>query len=284
MQQRYEFIDKQKKAYPVWLLCKIMQVSRSGFYKYLKIVKKSDLLLIITMKLIAQKSRFSYGKRRMSQALKQSGFNFGVFATRNLMLKLDIKCIKKRSYKIWGHNQYSQPPTENILNRHFVVNQPNAAWVADITTIKTIEGPIYVAVILDLFSRKIIGWSVENTMKDTITVNALKMALKKRVPTSSILHHSDQGSQYRSLSYTALLNQSKMISSMNRKGNCLDNAVMERFFSSLKRERASLQIYKTKNEAKHDVIDYIENFYNTIRLHSFLGYLSPVQFESKSSC
>jgi putative transposase len=259
-----------------------MQVSRSGFYKHVKTIKKPDLLLMITMKAIAQESRFSYGKRRMSQSLKQNGFNFGVFATRTLMLKFDIQCHKKRTYRIWKNNQHTQPATDNILKRNFITNQPNTAWVADITTIKTSQGPIYLATVLDLFSRKIIGWCIEDNMKETITISALNMAFKKRSPKSQILHHSDQGSQYRSLCYTRLLGKFKMISSMNRKGNCLDNAVMERFFSSLKRERTSLQTYTTRNQAKLDVIDYIENFYNTKRLHSFLGYISPNQFEQRA--
>lgn len=260
-----------------------MKVSRSGFYKYLKIIKKPDLLLMVTMKSIAEKSKFSYGKRRMSQALKQLGFNFGIFATRTLMIKFNIRCKRKKTYKIWGMNQHTQPPADNILNRKFIVDRPNVSWVADITSIKTLQGFIYVAAVLDLFSRKIIGWAVEDSMKENITIDALNMALKRRSPKSAVLHHSDQGSQYRSHGYNGLLNKVKFISSMNRKGNCLDNAVMERFWSSLKRERMSLKKYTSKHEAKIDVIDYIEHFYNTERLHSFLGYRSPVQFEQMAN-
>jgi putative transposase len=256
-----------------------MMVSKSGFYKYLKSVKKTDWLLMVTVRSIAQKSKFSYGKRRMSHALKQLGYNFGVYATRTLMHKFDVRYKRKKIYRYYGVHKDSQPASENILKRNFVVTKPNEVWVADITTIKTTQGAIYVAAILDLFSRKIVGWAVEDSMKENITIDALNMALKKRSPSTQVLHHSDQGSQYRSYGYKSLLNKVKFISSMNRKGNCLDNAVMERFWSSLKRERMNLKIYVTRSEAKLDVIDYIEDFYNTTRLHSFLGYRSPVQFE-----
>ena len=260
-----------------------MMVSRSGFYKYLKISKTPDLLLMVIMKSIAQKSRFSYGKRRMSQALKQHGYNLGTYATRSFMIEFDIRCKRKKTYRHWGNNQHTQPASDNILKRKFVVKKPNEVWVADISTIKTAQGAVYVAAILDLFSRKIVGWAIEESMKENITIDALNMALKRRSPVSKVLHHSDQGSQYRSFGYKSLLNKVGFISSMNRKGNCLDNAVMERFWSSLKRERMSLKTYTTKNEAKLDAIDYIEHFYNTDRLHSFLGYCSPVQFEQTAA-
>lgn len=267
----------------MWLLCKVMMVSKSGFYKYLKIIKKSNFSLKATMLSIAKKSRFSYGKRRMSHALKQLGHNLGVYATRTLMVEFDIRCKRKRTYRYWGNNQHTQPASENVLKRQFIVDKPNKVWVADITAIKTTQGAIYVAAVLDLFSRKIVGWSVENSMKETITIDALNMALKQRKPGSKVLHHSDQGSQYRSWGYKSLINKVNFVSSMNRKGNCLDNAVMERFWSSLKRERMSLKTYATKDEARVDAIDYIEHFYNTVRLHSFLGYRSPTHFEKISA-
>jgi len=263
-----------------------MEVSRSGYYKYLQeipaIKKMQEMRLIFEVKVLAQETRLSYGKRRISKALKLKGFNIGIFAARALMQKTGIVCKQRRRYKITTNSNHNLRVADNILNRQFIVTAPNRAWVTDITYIRTKEGWLYVAAVLDLFSRRIIGWAMENHMRELLVTNALQMALIKRMPPADLLHHSDRGIQYVSLNYQSILKKSNIIVSMSRKGNCWDNAVMERFWSSLKSERVNHQSYTTRFEAKHDIINYIERFYNEKRLHSSLNYLTPAQFEKIS--
>jgi len=263
-----------------------MEVSRSGFYKYLQQKsidkQKNEIRLIFEVKVLAQETRLSYGKRRMSKALKLRGFNIGVFAARTLMKKAGIYCKQRRKYKITTNSDHNLVVADNILNRNFTATAPNKTWVTDITYIKTKEGWLYVAAVLDLYSRKIIGWAMDNHMRESLVTNALKMALIKRIPQGNLLHHSDRGIQYVSKNYQSILKKSNIIVSMSRKGNCWDNAVMERFWGSLKSEQVDHQNYSTRFEAKHDIIHYIESFYNQNRLHSSLNYLTPNQFEKIS--
>ena len=263
-----------------------MEVSRSGYYQYLKEVpafkKIQQIRLIFEVKVLAQETRLSYGKRRISKSLKSKGFNIGVFAARTLMHKAGIVCKQRRRYRITTNSNHNLRVAENILNRNFTVKVPNRAWVTDITYIKTKEGWLYVAAVLDLFSRKIVGWAMENHMRESLVTNALQMALIKRTPAFDLLHHSDRGIQYVSSNYQSILKKANIIVSMSRKGNCWDNAVMERFWGSLKSERVDHKNYATRFEAKHDIIHYIEEFYNQTRLHSSLNYLSPNQFEKIS--
>lgn len=269
------------------LLCEVMQVCRSGYYRYLGLrLKPKDGLetkLLLEVKTIANQSNYSYGKRRIAKYLQGQGHNIGVYATRSLMRKANIVCKQRRRYRITTDSNHALTVAENVLNRNFTATAPNQAWVTDITYLWTQEGWIYIAAVLDLFSRRIIGWAIESHMKTTLISEALKMALGRRCPKKGLLHHSDRGSQYASTAYQDLLNSAGIQVSMSRRGNCWDNAVMERFFGSLKSERTDNKIYLTRKEAKADVIDYIEMFYNSMRFHSTLGYLSPVQFERNFS-
>lgn len=269
------------------LLCEVMQVSRSGYYYHLKSsLKPKDELevrLLIEVKAIAKQSGHSYGKRRIAKHLQKQGHNIGIYAARSLMRKANIVCKQRRRYRVTTDSNHVLPIAENVLNRDFTVKSPNKAWVADITYLWTQEGWIYIAAVLDLFSRRIVGWAIDSHMKTSLITDALKMALGRRDPKRGLLHHSDRGSQYASSAYQDFLDSAGITVSMSRKGNCWDNAVMERFFGSLKSERTDNKIYLTRNEAKIDVIDYIEMFYNSIRLHSTLNYLSPVQFERNFS-
>lgn len=270
------------------VLCEVMEVTRSGFYGYLEKLKHplpcSEVLWITEIRAIHQSSRGSYGSRRMAKALQAKGYRVGRYATRSLMRKAGVACQQRRRYKVTTLREEKHPVAENILNRAFTVSTPNRAWVADITFLWTVEGWLYLAAVLDLFSRRVVGWALASHLRETLVDDALKMALGRRQPKQGLLHHSDRGSQYTSKGYQKRLKAAHITVSMSRKGNCWDNSVMERFFGSLKSERTDHAIYSTREEAKKDVIDYMEMFYNSQRLHSTLGYVTPLQFEQNRQC
>lgn len=262
-----------------------MEVTRSGYYVYVKhlsINKKSDITeqrIIIEMKELHTKTRQSYGSRRMARKLQERGHKLGRYKTRRIMRENGIQCKQRRRYKITTNSQHNQPVAENVLNRNFTVLAPNKVWVADITYLWTLEGWLYIAAVVDLFSRRVVGWATASTMHTELIANALELAIDRRSPNSDLMHHSDRGSQYASQYYQELLQKFGITVSMSRKRNCWDNAVMERFFGSLKSERTDGVTYFTRQQARRDVIEYIEMFYNTDRLHSTLGYVSPAVFE-----
>jgi transposase InsO family protein len=262
-----------------------MQVSKAGYYQWLQIkrLRKENILydeLIFQAKVIAQETRNSYGKRRMAKALQNKGYKIGIHATQTIMKKGNIICKLRKKRPVYAIKNQNIQRAPNLLQRNFKVVAPNQAWVSDITYIPTKQGWIYVAGVLDLFSRKIIGWAVQDHMKESLTIEALNMALQIRKP-NNFIHHSDQGSQYVSSNYQSLLKFFNAQISMNKAGNCLDNAVIESFWKSLKNEYIEGKIYTTKENAKRDVINYIEGFYNSKRLHSTLNYLSPNDFEKQ---
>ena len=228
------------------------------------------------------KSRGSYGSRRIAKALQAKGYQVGRFQARSLMRDAGLECKQRRKYRKTPRVDPNLKAANNVLNREFAVSEPNKVWVCDITYLQTQEGWLYLAAVLDLYSRRVIGWSLAEHMRDELTIDALSMALGRRRPGKTVLHHSDRGSQYSSERYRQFLKSSGFDESMSRKGNCWDNAVMERFFGSLKSERTYGERYETRKEAKDDVIDYIEMFYNSKRLHSTLGYVSPISFENLS--
>lgn len=262
-----------------------MEVCRSGYYKYLQSkLCQRDILenkLVIEVKALAKESRNSYGSRMMAKHLQIKGYCVGRYAARTLMRKAGIECKQRRRYRITTQSNHEFVIAKNILNREFSVNAPNRIWLADITYLWTLEGWLYIAAILDLFSRRVVGWAMENHMRETLVNEALQMALGRRQPKQGLLHHSDRGVQYASDNYQSALSAAGITVSMSRKGNCWDNSVMERFFGSLKAERTNNTIYKTREEAKADIIDYIEMFYNSKRLHSTLNYVTPIQFENQ---
>jgi transposase InsO family protein len=266
-----------------------MEVNRSGFYRYTKQLttnKESDIAetkMILEMKALHKKTRQSYGSRRMSREMQKKGFKAGRYKMRRAMRENSIQCKQRRRYKVTTMSKHNLPIAENKLNRNFTVLEPNKVWVADITYLWTLEGWLYIAAVVDLFSRRVVGWAMADTMHTELIANALMMAISRRQPASDLMHHSDRGSQYASQCYQELLKKSDITVSMSRKGNCWDNAVMERFFGSLKSERTDGITYLTRRQAKNDVVEYIEMFYNADRLHSTLGYLSPVAFENQQN-
>ena len=262
-----------------------MQVNRSGYYRWKKqdqVINSEEERLLVEMKALHEHSNRSYGSRRLTKGLQIKGFKVGRYRVRGLMRKARIECKQRRRYRITTHSDHRLPVAENVLNREFKPGLINQVWVTDITYLWTQEGWLYLAAVLDLFSRRIVGWSMANHMKGELVHNALLMAIGRRKPSQHLMHHSDRGIQYASKDYQKLLADYGIRVSMSRKGNCWDNAVMERFFGSLKSERTNGKNYLTREQAKRDVIDYIEMFYNSYRLHSTLGYLSPLQYEKQN--
>jgi putative transposase len=280
---RYDFIHEQEKAYPIKVLCKVMEVTRSAYYRYIarnKIVDQ-DLRISFELKVLHKQCKGSYGSRRMVKALSLHGYKIGRYKVRRLMRQNGISCKQRRRYIVTTCSTHALATAENLLNRNFNVKKPNQKWVADITYIWTTEGWLYLAAILDLYSRRIVGWSMADHMKTDLVENAFMMAKSRRLPSRGLLHHSDRGIQYASQQYLKRLYSSGVVISMSRKGNCWDNAVMERFFGTLKTECTNVKNYTTRAEAKKYVVYFIEIFYNNERLHSTLDYLSPVAYERK---
>jgi len=261
-----------------------MEVSRSCFYKYFSTYNvhakdscKADME--VRAKDIFNESKATYGSRRIAEKLQSEGYHIGRYQARSLMRKLGLKVKKTKRYKMTTDSRHCYPVAPNALNRQFTVDTPNTAWAADITYIWTFEGWLYLAVIMDLFNRQIVGWAMNKTMKTQLVTDALTMAYWRRKPSQGLLHHSDRGSQYACNTYQKQLKDYKMTPSMSRKGNCWDNAPMERFFRSLKSERLVFCRFTSRYGAKAEVLDYI-SFYNAYRLHSTLGYMSPMDYEN----
>ena len=261
-------------------------MSRSGFYEYLSRLHTphldtEEMMMLARVKEIAVATRSCYGSRRMAKALQAEGFSVGRAKARRLMAEAGVvvKRAKKRG-PVTTDSRHGYSIADNVLARQFDVGQPNQAWAGDITYIWTAEGWLYLSVLLDLYSRRVVGWAMSSHIDTALVQGALEMALGRRRPAPGLIHHSDRGSQYASHAYRDLLAQHEMVCSMSGKGECLDNAVAERFFGSLKREWTSHRDYETRQEARDDIIAYIEMFYNSNRKHSYLGYLSPNEYEA----
>lgn len=281
---KYSFIAQHEKVWPVGAMCLLMGVLRSGYYHYRKNhhhkpVDPDHQDRLDFVKQIAEKSGFSYGSRRMQRALNALGYPVGRRKTRSLMREANVMVRYRKKYKVTTNSNHKKPVFENVLNREFSPAAPDRAYVSDITYIWTQEGWLYLAVVIDLFSRKVVGWSMGSRMKASLVCDALKMALWQRKPKPGLIVHSDRGSQYVSHQYCNLLTDWHCIGSMSRKGNCWDNAVAESFFGSLKQERVQWNHYQSRFEAQQDVLNWITMLYNSYRSHSTLGYKSPNQFE-----
>lgn len=274
------------KAYPVTVLCRVMGVSRSGFYEYFRryirnlVRPPAQSAVASRARLIFKQSHGSYGSRRIAEQLNAEGHRVGRYKARRLMRQLGLKVKISRRYKLTTDSRHSFPVAQNLVNRNFEVGSPNVTWTADITYVWTLEGWLYLAVVMDLCSRQIVGWAMDRRMKKKLTLEALAMAYFRRKPAPGLIHHSDRGSQYACHEYQKRLKQYGMIPSMSRKGDCWDNSPMERFFRSLKSERLAFCRFETRQSARLEVLDYI-GFYNADRLHSSLGYLSPMQYEKE---
>ena len=271
------------KTYPVTVLCRVMEVSTSAFYAWCKqpedsekIKQKQRLEDKVTQIFIENKQ--SYGSRRLSDQLKKQGIEVGRYKTRQVMRQLKLKVRYPKRYKNTTDSNHSEAISPNRLDRQFNVTKPNQVWTTDITYIWTLQGWLYLAVVIDLFARRVVGWAIDDHMRTSLCVRALQMAFWQRKPDKGLLHHSDRGSQYASQEYRQHLAVMGMQQSMSRKGNCWDNAPTERFFRSLKHEQLEYESFRTKEAAKQSLLDYLA-FYNGRRSHSTCGYQSPLHFE-----
>ena len=266
-------------------LCTVLEVTRSGFYAWcarpVAARTQDTQRLAVEVAAIHAASKQRYGSPRVHQELQAQGRTVGRHRVARLMQQQGLRARKKRRFQTTTDSRHGLPVAANVLDRQFTVTAPNTTWVTDITYLWTREGWLYLAVILDLFSRRVVGWSMSESITRQLTLDALAAALGHRTPPPGLLHHSDRGSQYASGDYQALLDAHGLVGSMSRRGNCWDNAVAESFFSTLKIELAYTADWATRADARAAVFEYLEVFYNGQRRHSSLGYLSPVAFEQR---
>jgi transposase InsO family protein len=265
-------------------MAEVLAVSLSGFYSWLKRPQsqraQDDEVLTEKITVFHCGSRFTYGSPRIHKDLQAAGHKVGRKRVARLMRSAGIRGKTKRKFKTTTTSKHQRPKAENLVKQNFDAADPNALWASDITYISTAEGWLYLAVTLDLFSRKVIGWAFSNRLTDDLTLAALEMATQQRPTPAHLLHHSDQGVQYASSGFRAALHANGICQSMSGKGNCYDNAVVESFFATLKIEEVENADYQTRQQAKTSIFSYLEGFYNTRRRHSSLDYLSPDDFET----
>jgi putative transposase len=284
---RFTFIAKHRGLWPAGWLCGALGVSRAGFYAWLSRRRsersRSDEELGAKIRASFLASDRTYGARRVWRDMLAEGVSCGLHRIERLMRQQALRARPKRRRLPSDTGERSTGAiSSNVLDRTFQAPSANRKWVADFTYIWTAEGWLYVAAVLDLFSRRVVGWSMSATMTAQFVTDALVMAIWRRGKPDALLHHSDRGSQYTSEQFQRLMTDHGVVCSMSRAGNCWDNAAMESFFSSLKTERTERKTYRTRDQARADVFDYIERFYNPKRRHSTLGYISPMEFERKA--
>jgi transposase InsO family protein len=284
---RYRAIQEHDRRFPIRLMCRALAVSAAGYYAWrdrpesLRSVRNRALLSAI--RVIHRESRETYGSPSIWDALIKQGHDVGEHRVARLMRQDGIRAKTIKKWRATTQSQHRLPVAANTLNRQFTVESPNRVWAGDITYVWTTEGWLYLAVILDLYSRAVIGWAMGARLTGDLVQHALTRALQQRTPTRGLLHHSDRGSQYAATSYQQLLATHGITASMSRTGNCWDNACVESFFGTLKRELIYHRQYRTRDEATQDIFEYIEVFYNRLRRHSTLGYYSPAEFEARSA-
>ncbi len=281
---RYSCIHRRRSHHPVRMMCRSLRVSASGYYAW-RIRPEShrsryDRQLTRTIHLVHAESDGTYGSPRVHAELNAAGLPCGRAKVARLMRKTGLRGCPKRRFRVTTKSGIAG--AGNLLEQDFSAETANERWASDITFIWTGQGWLYLAVVMDLYSRRIIGWSMSRRISRHLVLNALNMALGQRRPQSDLIHHSDRGSQYLSDDFQALLKLNGITCSMSDKGSCYDNAVVESFFASLKRERVRRRKYRTRDEARADVFDYIERFYNRQRRHGYVGNISPAAFEERT--
>jgi len=286
---KYAWIQAQGRSYPLRDMCEVLSVSISGYRAWCRGGKAdrahlSSAQVLALIRSVHAEVKGAYGSRRMHRELQARGHCVGLRRVERVMSDNGIHARHKRRYKATTDSKHTLPVADNLLDRNFTPTAANRVWTSDITYISTGEGWLYLAVVMDLFNRQIIGWSIKPRMKADIVTDTLHMAWLKRRPAAGVLFHSDRGSQYASHAVRAKLAEYGMVASMSRKGNCWDNAPTESFFNSLKNERLHGVNYATREQAAMDLFAYIEGFYNRTRRHSSLGYLSPIQFLEQWIC
>ena len=282
---RYRFLAVEKADYPVRLLCRVLAVSASGFYAWSRRPEsaraRSDRALLLDIRVAHRTSRDTYGSPRVHRELVAQGQSVGLHRIARLMREQGLCGKRRRRFRTTTQSRHSHPVAPNLLARQFAVPRPKVAWVGDITYVWTLEGWLYLGILLDLYSRRVVGWATGSRIDQALTLRALRMALQGTQPGPGLVHHTDRGSQYAAKDYRKLLQGRGIDCSMSRKGNCWDNAVAESFFATLKVELVHESLFRTRAQATAEIFEYIEVFYNRIRRHSFLGYLSPQEFERR---
>lgn len=283
---RYSFIREHARQFQVEVMCRVLRVSSSGYYEWLRRPEScraaQNRRLVAHIKAVHARSRSTYGRRRVHAQLRREGVRCSRNRVGRLMRQEGISGRRKRSFRVTTHSKHSFPVAPNRLTRNFSASAPDQVWVSDITYLRAHEGWQYLATVMDLYSRRIVGWAMQPTLERSLTLSALEMAISQRQPAPGLIHHSDRGSQYACGDYQAALGRHGMIPSMSRKGDVWDNAPKESFYASLKCELVHTWARPTRDQARRQVFDYIEVFYNRQRLHSSLGYRSPVAFEMES--
>jgi putative transposase len=284
---RFGFIQTERATYPVRLLCRTLSVSSAGFYAWcrrgLSLRAKNDEALTVAIRASHAASGKTYGSPRIHSDLTAENYRVSRKRVARLMRAEGIEGQRKRRFRVTTDSRHSHPVAANRLQRDFTASAPDTVWATDITYIWTREGWMYLAVILDLFSRRVVGWAMDSCIDRTLAIDALSMALTTRRPKPGLLHHSDRGVQYASDDYQRQLRNHDIVCSMSRKGDCWDNAVAESFFSTLKAELVYRTDFVTRSQARTSIFEYIEAFYNGRRRHSFLGYVSPVEYEAAAA-
>jgi transposase InsO family protein len=280
---KYAFIKANPSSLPLQAYCTLFQVSHSGYYAWLKRKPSQGELanrrIDTKIKSLFTEHKQRIGSPRMTLDLKDSGETCSQNRVARRMKALGLRALAKRKHKVTTDSNHTKPLYENVLNRDFTTTAINQKWAGDITYIHTEEGWLYLAVIIDLYSRAVIGWSMDKRMKSSLVCDALSMALYRRNNPKGVIVHSDRGFQYCSHAYRALFEKHALIGSISRRGNCWDNAISESFFHTLKVELVHQQVYSTRLIAKQSLFQYIEGYYNHKRRHSSIGYQSPSQFE-----
>jgi putative transposase len=280
---KFQFIDAAKENFPVTRLCQVVEVSQSGYFAWRSRPagprQREDLVLLAHIRSAFILSHETYGSPRMTRELQDEGLKVGRRRTARLMRENGLKARQKRRFKRTTDSHHSFPVAPNLLEQDFSAEGPNEKWAADISYLWTNEGWLYLAVVLDLFARRVVGWAVSDRLHKELALEALRKAVAIRRPSAGLIHHADRGSQYCSTAYQAELRKHGIQISMSGKGNCFDNAVVETFFKTLKSELVWRTVFQTRAEAKDALGRYIDGFYNPVRRHSTLDYFSPVQFE-----
>jgi putative transposase len=281
---KYQFIDDHRQLWAIRTMCRVLDASKPGYFAWRSAPESprysADRALTVRIAAIHEEHRKVYGSPRIHQALRRQGTLVGRKRVERLMRKAGIGVTPPRRFIVTTDSNHDQPIAPNLLVQDFEATAPNTKWVTDITYIPTGEGWLYLAAILDLYSRKVVGWSMGATMETILVQKALDMALQGRCPSAGLIHHSDRGSQYASHDYREVLQRNGVTASMSRRGNCYDNAVIESFWHSLKVEMVHRRVFATRSQAESDIFEYIEVFYNRIRLHSSIGYQTPDSFDS----
>lgn len=284
---RYRVIQEHDRRYPIRLMCRALAVSAAGYYVWRSRSESARTIqtriLLSAIRVLHEESRETYGSPRIWRALREQGHQVGEHRVARLMRQANLQAKTVSKWRVTTDSAHRFPVVANHLNRQFTVAAPNQVWAGDLTYIWTREGWLYLAILLDLYSRAVVGWAMGARLTEELTQHALQMALHWRQPKPGLLHHSDRGSQYAANAYQQRLRAAGITGSMSRRGNCWDNACVESFFGTLKRELIHHRQYHTREEATQEIFEYLEVFYNRQRRHSTLGYRSPAEFEARAA-